>query len=58
MEPGGQQGDAPQFPCYPGVLIKRVLDQKNVPGTCFIDTKTKADMFTATKRLITSTSAK
>ena len=47
---------------YPGVRIIRVSvllagSQKNVPDTYFIDTKTKADMFTATKRCVIATIA-
>ena len=34
-----------------GVRFKRVLRKKKVPDTCFIDTKTKGDILTATKRL-------
>ena len=41
---------------YPGVRIKGG-SQENVPDTCFIDTKTKADVFTATKRVVTAISA-
>ena len=47
VEPGlyGHQGDMPN---YPGCQEKR----HGQSDTCFIDAKTKADIFTATKRCL------
>ena len=47
---------SPKCPYYQGVRMKRAL-RKNVPDTSFIDTKTKTDLFVATKRFVTAARA-